>query len=179
MAEVPQTMDPKIVKVSEELSCELNEVEWQNRARDLADAQEGLEREEQRKKDVSKQLNADVAVAKNRVSKLASVVATRREQREVTVEVKYDYDLGVVTRTRTDTGEVISEREMTDQERQAELDFRDANEVIEDTRAEERAADEAEDEESDTTEDDITEDDLDDDAEEDLGEGNLPKETEE
>jgi len=49
----------------------------------------------------------------------------------VTVEVKYDYELGSVTKTRTDTQEIVSTREMTDDERQAELELVDANTFIE------------------------------------------------
>lgn len=132
-----QGMEPKIVKISEELSCELNEVEWQNRARELADAHKEVAFQEQRKKDITKELGHDVALAKTKESKLADTVATHRELREVTVEVKYDYELGIVSKTRTDTGESISEREMTDNERQTELDIRDANDFIEEAHAEE------------------------------------------
>lgn len=130
IAEAVKGMPPKIVKVSEELSCELNDVEWASKARELADAHNEVNRQEQRKKDVVKELGHDVSMAKTKESKLADIVATRREQRDVTVEVRYDYDLGKVTRTRTDTDEVISEREMTDQERQQELDLQDANSFI-------------------------------------------------
>ena len=137
-----QGLEPKIVKISEELSCELNEVEWQNRARELAEAHKEVARQEERKKTVTAGLNNDVKIAKAKESKLADVVATREEQREVTVEVKYDYELGKVTKTRTDTGEVITTREMTDSERQAELDLvSDANDVIEDRHTEEGIAD--------------------------------------
>lgn len=131
IAEATKGIPPKIVKVSEELSCELNEVEWTAKARDLADAHREVAQQEQRKKDVTKELGHDVSMAKTKESKLADIVATRREQRDVTVEVKYDYELGTVTKTRTDTEEVISTREMTDSERQLELDMQDANAVIE------------------------------------------------
>lgn len=152
LKEAAQGLEPKIVKVSEELSCELNDVEWNNRARELADAHKEVAFQEQRKKDITKELGHDVAMAKTKESKLADTVATRRELRDVTVEVKYDYELGTVTKTRTDTDEVISTREMTDQERQAELDlYHDANDVIEEGRAAERA------------EEDIDESDLEDD----------------
>jgi hypothetical protein len=130
-------LPPKVVKITEELSCELNDVEWQNRARELADAHKEVAVQEQRKKDIMKELGHDVSMVKTKESKLADTVATRRELREVTVQVKYDYELGMVEKTRTDTGETISTREMTDQERQAELDFRDANDVIEDAHADE------------------------------------------
>lgn len=116
-----EDVPPKLEKITEELSCELNDVEWDNRAREMAEAQEKAEAEEQRKKDVMKQLNADVATAKAKVSKLANIVATKREQRDVVVDVKYDYSKGVVTHTRTDTGQVIKNREMTTMERQGGL----------------------------------------------------------
>lgn len=125
---------PKVVKISEELSCELNEVEWQNRARELADAHRDTDQMKERKKAVMADLNADLKIAEARETKLANIVANRREQREVTVEVKYDYELGTVTKIRTDTKAVISEREMTDDERQASLfddAATDANDVIE------------------------------------------------
>lgn len=142
LTEAAQGLEPKIVKITEELSCELNDVEWQNRARELADAHKEVAIQEQRKKDIVKELGHDVSMAKTKESKLADTVATKRELRDVTVQVKYDYELGTVEKTRTDTGEVISTREMTDQERQAELDFHDANDVIEDTRAAERELEE-------------------------------------
>lgn len=155
LQEAAKGLEPKVVKISEELSCELNELEWQNAARDLADAHKEVAVQEQRKKDITKELTHDVDLAKAKRNKLADAVSTRRELRDVTVEVKYDYELGTVTKTRTDTDEVISSREMTDQERQAELDFHDANDVIEEGRAAERAADEADDiDESDLEEED-------------------------
>lgn len=158
LQEAAKGLEPKIVKISEELSCELNEMEWQNAARDLADAHKEVATQEQRKKDITKELTHDVDIAKAKRNKLADAVSTRRELRDVTVEVKYDYELGTVTRTRTDTDEVISTREMTDQERQAELDFHDANDVIEDARAEERAADDAAEADDDIDESELDED---------------------
>lgn len=111
----------KIEKVSEELSCELNDVEWSNRAREFADAQRATEAMKNRKKSVMAELNADLKVAEAKEDKLASIVANKREQREVTVDVKYDYEKGLVTKTRTDTKEAISTREMTTSERQGGL----------------------------------------------------------
>lgn len=124
-----QKLPPKIVKISESLLCELNEVEWQNRARELADAHRDTEGQKENKKSIMAELNSDVKAAEARETKLANIVATRTERREVTVEVKYDYELSRVIRSRTDTGEVISDREMTSDEKQQEL-F-DANDIIE------------------------------------------------
>lgn len=112
---------PKVTKEKMELSCELNDVEWQNRARELAEAHKNTESEKQRKKDVMAEIGADVKLAETRESKLANVVATRREQREVVVETIADYEAGIVTTRRTDTDEEISRREMTTNERQGGL----------------------------------------------------------
>ena len=122
---------PKVTKVAEELSCELNEVEWQNRARELAQAHKETEQQKERKKSVMAELGADVKIAEARETKLANIVATRSEQREVTVEIVYDYEKGRVTKSRTDTGQQIDDREMTDDERQSQLELIDANEIIE------------------------------------------------
>lgn len=176
LAEAAKGLEPKIVKISEELSCELNEVEWQNRARELADAHKEVAFQEQRKKDIMKELGHDVAMAKTKESKLADTVATSRELRDVTVEVKYDYELGTVTKMRTDTNEVISTREMTDSERQAELDFHDANDVIEEGRAAERAEEEISDEEAEQelADHNATDEEADEDGEPEQGEDETP-----
>lgn len=132
----------KVEKVSEELSCQLNDVEWSNRAREFADAQRATEAMKNRKKSVMAELNADLKVAEAKEDKLAGIVANKREQREVTVEVKYDYEKGLVTKTRTDTKEVISTREMTTSERQSGLfeeTTTDADEFIADRHEDEDA----------------------------------------
>jgi hypothetical protein len=122
---------PKVVKVAEELSCDLNDVEWNNRAQELADAHRETNSQKERKKSVMAELNADLKIAEQKETKLANIVASRSERRDVTVEVKYDYELGSVTKTRTDTNQTISERDMTDDERQSELELQDANDFIE------------------------------------------------
>jgi hypothetical protein len=124
----------KVEKVSQELSCKLNDVEWNNRAQGLADAHKRTESEKQRKKDVMAEINADVKSAESAETKLANIVATRREQREVIVEVTHDYVKGIITKRRTDTDEQIDSREMTTTERQQSLfenEAVDANDVIE------------------------------------------------
>lgn len=163
LAASSQGLAPKVVKISEELSCELNDVEWNNRARELAEAHKEVSRQEDRKKTVTAGINNDVKIAKAKESKLADIVATREEQREVTVEIKYDYELGTVSKTRTDTGEVISDREMTDDERQVELELHDANDVIEARHTEALQPT----------------DDPEDDDDEGFGEGDLPADTDE
>lgn len=114
-----QNIEPKIEKVTEELMTKLNDVEWNNRAAELAEAHTKVGEIEIHRKNVMADMAADLKTAKARETKLANTVATRSELREVTVEVKYDYDLGFVIKTRTDNHEEISRREMTTRERQA------------------------------------------------------------
>lgn len=112
---------PKVERVTEELMTKLNDVEWNNRASELAEASSKSEETELHRKNVMADLGADVKAAKAKVIKLAHIVGTRSELREVTVEVTSDYEAGKVVKKRTDTGEVISEREMTTMERQGGL----------------------------------------------------------
>lgn len=112
---------PKVEKVSQELSCELNEVEWNARAHELAEAHAATEAVKARKKSIMAELGADLKMAEGKETKLSNVVSTNREQREVTVEVTYNYEKGIVTQIRTDTKEKISDREMTTTERQTGL----------------------------------------------------------
>lgn len=124
----------KVEKVSEELSCELNTLEWNSRAHELADAHAATEAMKNRKKSIMAELNADLKVAEGKETKLSNIVSTNHEQRDVTVEVTYDYEKGLVSKIRTDTKEKISEREMTTTERQTGLfdhEAVDANDLIE------------------------------------------------
>lgn len=124
----------KVEKVSEELSCELNTVEWNNRAHELADAHAATEAMKNRKKSIMAELNADLKSAEAKETKLSNIVSTNREQREVTVEVTYNYETGMVKKIRTDSKEEISSREMTTTERQTGLfdnEAVDADKLIE------------------------------------------------
>ena len=131
---------PKYEKEVEELSCELNDVEWKERATQLAEAHNRTESVKSRKKSVMAEINAELKSVEGRETKLSNIVSSGYEQREVTVLKTYDYEAGFVIKTRTDTNEEISRREMSTHERQGglfdELDdepgVRDANDVIHD-----------------------------------------------
>jgi len=55
------------------------------------------------------------------VRKLIDSVSGRTELREITCERELNYSTGRVTDHRMDTGEILSEREMTEKERQVSL----------------------------------------------------------
>jgi hypothetical protein len=129
-----QDIPTKVEKVSEELSCELTPVEWSARANELAQANKKLSEETLRKKSVMAQLGSDIKSAEAKVAKLSSIVNNNREQREVTVEIRHDFENGLIIKNRTDTKEEISRREMTTSERQSSLfdtEATDANDLIE------------------------------------------------
>lgn len=160
-AEAPETVAPKITKATEELPVELNDVEWNNRAREMAQASRAVEEAITRKKSITSQASSDVKSAEAKRDKLVDIVSTRTEMREVTVETVYDYEAGTVTRKRTDNNEVLSTRDMIDAERQGRLI--DADDFIATARDEERKADEAADADADAVADDeIDDDDMDD-----------------
>lgn len=130
---------PKVERVTEELTVELNQSEWEDRVEQFARAQRNTESTKERKKSVMAELNSELKIAELRESQLAGIVTSKLEQRDVTVEITSDYEAGKVTKKRTDTGKVIHERDMTTMERQGglfdELDddskAHDANDVIE------------------------------------------------
>lgn len=123
------TNEPVFKHVSEELTCDLSHEEWRDRANQLSEAHRKTNQMKEDKKAVMASMNSDLKSAEAEETRLANVVATHKERRDVTVKVKYDYDLGLVTRVRTDTEEVIGERKMNDDERQSSL--MDADDFIE------------------------------------------------
>lgn len=121
---------PKYEKEVEELSCQLTDEEWKERATQLAEAHNRTESVKARKKSVMAEINADLKTVEARETKLSNIVSSGYEQREVTVQKKYDYEAGYVIKTRTDTNEEISRREMSTHERQGGLfDELDAGET--------------------------------------------------
>lgn len=117
----------KIRKVPEHLPVPLTKEERLNAGEELAEAAQAVERAKNAKKSADKQHNYEIQMAEARRQKMSDVVASRTEYREVTVEERWDLTTDKYTRTRTDTGEVIFERRLNDEEKQTEL-F-DAHEV--------------------------------------------------
>lgn len=111
----------KVKRVSDSLPCRLTDEERLDFADALAEADQAVENAENAKKAAMKNHNYEVQLAQTRRSKLASIVASKTEYREVTVEEKWDYQNDKFTRTRTDTGEVIVSRRLNDDERQTQL----------------------------------------------------------
>ena len=107
----------------QKLSCDLTDSEIQNYSNELARVTSEQAEIEAEKKEVLSDFTAKLnkCVADSRV--LARKVTTRKEERQVECDYEYDYAKGLVFIVRTDTGVTISQRKLTDDERQERLDF--------------------------------------------------------
>lgn len=127
-AAAPPPEVPKILRertFMKELECELSDAEMLVLGKELARANTDLEEQEERKKEVTKQLAADVEAARNTAVSLSRRLNRGTEYRKVECrEVSDIVDLMVYT-YRTDTGELVTKRVMELHERQIALDFRE------------------------------------------------------
>lgn len=115
-------MNPiKTKTITKRLPCTLTEKERLQFADEMANAAQEVESIELTRKSQMDQINSELKQAKARAQLLTGIVASKTEYRDVAVEVKLDYDKGKVIKTRTDTGELISERFMTDEEKQTSM----------------------------------------------------------
>lgn len=111
----------KVKRIVESLPVTLTDEERLQFADALAEANQAVEVAERNKKSAMQQHQSEIRLAEARRERLAGIVASKAEYRDVTVEERWDYNNDKYTRTRTDTGEVIFERRLTDQEKQVEM----------------------------------------------------------
>lgn len=103
------------------LPVKLTEEERLQRADGLANALQQVQDRKIEKRAVVREADRLIAEAEQEAVELRDAVATGREYQEVIVHKVYDYEKATVTEVRTDTGETIKSRGMTDEERQAKL----------------------------------------------------------
>lgn len=103
------------------LPVKLTEEERLQRADALANALQQISDRKVEKRRVVREADKAIAEAEQEAVDLRDAVATGREYQEVIVHKVYDYEKATVTEVRTDTGETIKSRGMTDEERQAKL----------------------------------------------------------
>lgn len=103
------------------LPCELTESEKVERgatlARELVALNQAQDAEAERRK--AEKIELEKREAEIRM--LSVIVASGRETREVEVEIFADHDAGQVYTMRTDTGEILSRRDIRPEERQISL----------------------------------------------------------
>lgn len=107
--------------IKEVLPVKLTDEERLDRANDLANAVQKVEDAMRHKKIVNRDATAKVDQAEAVRADLSDVVASGREYRETIVHRVYDYSEGTVIEVRTDTGETLRSRNMTDEERQTSM----------------------------------------------------------
>ncbi len=111
-----------IIKVStNRLPCQLDDTEVLSTAKELADAIQETAAEEEAQKNLKDQMKAKLSELVARTTRLAIVVATRQEYRDVEVTTQYQAD-GQVQEVRGDTGEIILVRPPREDERQTRLE---------------------------------------------------------
>lgn len=106
----------------EELAVPLTNAELQERGDRLAHAQGELESHALHEQDVKATLKAQRTAVEAKIANLASIVRNKREVRSVAVQVVADYGRRCAATVRQDTGEIVSERPLTELEMQASLD---------------------------------------------------------
>jgi hypothetical protein len=89
----------------------------------MAELLEQINATEEKKKATVAAFTGELKTAAEQLHELGRAIRTGVEQREIVCELAYDFKKGEITTTRLDTGETVSVREMTDEERQLELDF--------------------------------------------------------
>lgn len=70
-----------------------------------------------------RQQKATIAALEAKVALFSDKINTRREYRDIDCVVLYDWDANKVTWTRKDTGEVVKERKIEDDERQEAMNL--------------------------------------------------------
>ncbi len=111
----------KTRRVTDNLPCELTDEERLRFADDLAEATQQAEQAKLNKQSAMQQQNTEIKLAEARRERLANIVASKIEYRDVLVDVVTDYDNDRFTRTRHDTGEILEDRKLTDDEKQATI----------------------------------------------------------
>jgi len=103
------------------LPVKLHEDELRDRGDKLAAVIQDLNAEEDRQVDVKAQMKARLSELDAKKTQLAIVISRREEYRDVPVDVFADYAKQIVEAVRRDTGEVLTTRRMTEEERQQPL----------------------------------------------------------
>ena len=115
-----------LIHTSEEphdLPCKLTTAERATAAGLLANAVENLKALEDEKKDVMADINARKKRLVKDLNTLSRHVKDGEATRSVMCELELNYNTLTATLTRKNTGEVVDERPMTEEEKQTQFDF--------------------------------------------------------
>lgn len=122
----PEKNDPKNIKVenfTRDLKVALSKEEVAERADRAAQLLADRDHEESELKAHASHVKSRIATMESEMRHLSGEVRTKCTYREVECERRFLYETSVVQEVRMDTGEVLSERAMTDREKQRDLPF--------------------------------------------------------
>ncbi len=105
------------------LPVKLTDEEMIIKGQELAELESELTDLESLKRAASKSFAKQIEVKKGKIQRVSHAINTKQENREVECEEVRDEESLKVSIVRKDTGEVVSERLMTDEERQKVLNF--------------------------------------------------------
>lgn len=108
-------------EVVKQLDCKLTEDEILKYGRALASINEQVDRAEVKKKSVVKELDSGIAELEAQRTGLVGKINRGAEYRDVKVCLVRDYEARTYHEERHDTGEIINERPLRDDERQSVL----------------------------------------------------------
>ena len=111
----------KVEVIKDMLPVALTDEERLQFADELAKANQAVEHAIDEKKYLTGQAGSRVKQAEAHRDEITNIVSSGKEWREVIVHRVFDYDKGILTETRIDTGEVIASRPLTDHEKQGNL----------------------------------------------------------
>lgn len=122
-ADMKRNGDTETRTITSKLACKLTQEELVARGAELAEVLDDIKNEESSQVGLKKQMASTLASLEAKRDDLSSRVSRREEHRDVEVQETLDYKAGKFYRTRMDTGLVIFERPLTNDERQASLEL--------------------------------------------------------
>jgi len=110
-------------KFNQALKCKLSQEEILQAGEGMANAQKELLEIEDELASIKAQFKSKVECATALIKKNANLIRDKFQLRAVECQRVFDYDEGIVTEFRTDTGDAIASRPMTDDELQMEMEM--------------------------------------------------------
>lgn len=121
-AKIEQT-EPKVETYQTSLKVELTPEQVADRADRAAQMIAERDAKEEEHKAAAKHSKSVIEALDAEIRRLSNEVRTRSTYASVECERRFNYATGLLTESRTDTGETVNERRMTDSEKQLEFAF--------------------------------------------------------
>ena len=118
---IPEPPKVHLDKIRMNLQCILSAEELAEHSQQMASAFAEVTRFEADAKAAANQFKAQITGAESKLSLHSGLVLSGKEMRDVSCEVRKDFGTGKCIITRTDTGTVVSTRDMTTAEMQLEM----------------------------------------------------------